>query len=178
MAFLARLIDRLGIVAVTVGAVGVLVLTLLMSWGVFSRYVLAAPIPWIDDAVRYVLAFSVMLAVADVMRRGEAIRVDVVLELLPPRVRRPVEIAGLVAALFFAVTLTWLGVDMVMFSADLGLTTASTIDVPSAWVEAALPLGGALLTLATAIRLWRAVTHRLDDDALADTDRRRGGDRA
>jgi C4-dicarboxylate transporter DctQ subunit len=110
---------------------------------------------WVDEAVRWVLVLSVMLAVADVVRRGENIRVDLLVEKLPARLRRAVELGGLATALVFALALTWLGIDMVAFSYELGLTTAGEIDIPSAWVELALPLGGLMLALASFVRLAR-----------------------
>jgi TRAP-type C4-dicarboxylate transport system permease small subunit len=152
---IGRAIDRLGAIGAALAAVAVLVMVLLMGAGVFFRYVIGQPLIWVDEAVRYVLVFSVMLAVADVMRRGENIRVDLLLEPLPPRLRRVAELGGLLAALVFGLALTWLGIDMVVFSYEVGLTTASEIDIPSAWVEIALPIGGLMLTLATAVRLLR-----------------------
>jgi C4-dicarboxylate transporter DctQ subunit len=161
---IGRAIDRLGAIAAAIAAVAVLAMVLLMSAGVFFRYVVGQPLIWADEAVRYILVLGVMLAVADVMRRGENIRVDLLVEPLPPRLRRMVELGGLVAALAFALALTWLGIDMVVFSYELGLTTASGIDIPSAWVEIALPIGGALLTLATFVRLVRVCRGEAVDD--------------
>jgi TRAP-type C4-dicarboxylate transport system permease small subunit len=129
----------------------------LMAIAVVFRYVIGQPLIWADEAVRYLLVFSVALGLADVMRRGENIRVDIVLEMVRPRTRRIIEVAGLLAALIFGLSLVWLGADMVAFSADLELTTAGKIDIPSAWVESAIPLGGILLSLATLIRLLRVI---------------------
>lgn len=157
MHFIGRTIDRLGAVAAGIAALGVLAMVALMAAAVVFRYVIGQPLIWADEAVRYLLVFSVALGLADVMRRGENIRVDLVLEMVRPRTRRIIEIAGLLAALIFGLSLAWLGADMVAFSADLGLTTAGKIDIPSAWVELALPLGGLLLSLATLIRLVRVV---------------------
>ena len=150
-----RVIDRLGKAAAALAALAILAMVLLMTVGVFFRYVIGHPLAWIDEAVGYVLVFTVMLGVADVMRRGENIRVDLLVEPLRPRLRRVVEAGGLLAALVFAIALTWLGIDMVLFSYDVGITTAGEIDIPSAWVQVALPLGGAMLTLATLVRLLR-----------------------
>jgi C4-dicarboxylate transporter, DctQ subunit len=157
MSKVLALIDRIGGVAAALAALGVIVLTLLIFAGVVARYGLGSAIPWIDEAVRYVLLFTVMLGVADVMRRGENIQVDLFSEALPDRGKRIIEIAGLVTAAVFAAALVWLGADMVKFSREMGLTTAGKIDIPSAWVEIALPFGGFLLLLATLARLIRVL---------------------
>jgi TRAP-type C4-dicarboxylate transport system permease small subunit len=141
--------------AAALAALAVLGIVVLMTVGVFFRYVIGNPLAWIDEAVGYILVFTVMLGVADVMRRGENIRVDLLVEPLPPPARRAVEAGGLLAAFVFAVALTWLGVDMVLFSYEVGITTAGEIDIPSAWVQIALPIGGLMLALATLVRLVR-----------------------
>ena len=164
MRLLGRLIDGLGSVAVALGALGVIAMTFLMTAGVFYRYVLKQPIVWADEAASYLLVFSVMLAVADVMKRGDNIRVDLFLDMFGNRGRYIIELAGLLTALVFAAALTWLGIEMVRFSADMGLTTAKKIDVPSWWVEIALPIGGLLLTLATVVRLGRFVSGAAIED--------------
>jgi len=150
-------IDRLGSYAAVLAALGVILLTALIVMGVFARYWLGNAISWVDEAARYVLLYTVMLGVADVMRRGENIQVDLFSEALPERGKWIVEIAGLCAAAIFAGALVWLGADMMKFSVEMGLTTAGKIDIPSAWVELALPAGGALLLLATLARLIRVV---------------------
>ncbi|HEX2510719.1 MAG TPA: TRAP transporter small permease [Microvirga sp.] len=155
MELFARAVDRLGSAAAGFAAVGVLAMVAIMAVGVVFRYGVGQPLVWVDEAVRYLLVFSVLLGLAEVMRRGDNIRVDLVLESVSPQSRRMMEIAGLAAALLFGLALTWLGGEMVAFSADLGLTTAGKIDIPSAWVEAALPLGGVLLSLATVVRILR-----------------------
>lgn len=153
----ARLVDRLGVAAAGLAAFGILAMVAIMAIGVVFRYAVGQPLVWVDEAVRYLLVFSVLLGLAEVMRRGDNIRVDLVLETVSPQSRRIIEIGGLAAALLFGLALIWLGAEMVAFSAELGLTTAGKIDIPSAWVEVALPLGGVLLSLATAARIFRIV---------------------
>ena len=157
MDVIGRIVDRLGTVAVAIAALGVLAMVALMGAAVVFRYVIGHPLIWADEAVRYLLVFSVALGLADVMRRGENIRVDLVLDLVRPRTAWAIEIVGLVAALAFGLALVWLGSDMVAFSLDVGLTTAGKIDIPSAWVESALPIGGILLSLAAGVRLLRVL---------------------
>lgn len=161
---IGRAIDRLGSLAAALAALGVLAMVAIMALGVVFRYAIGQPLVWADEAVRYLLVFSVLLGLAEVMRRGDNIRVDVVLDRMSPKARRIVEIAGLVAALAFGLALVWLGADMVAFSAEMGLTTAGKIDIPSAWVEAGLPLGGVLLSLSTAVRIYRLLRGEHVDD--------------
>lgn len=154
---LLRFIDSLSTLAAKIATLGVVAMAGLMFVGVVFRYAVNSPLIWVDETVRYILVFTVMLGVADVMRRDENIKVNSFIEMLPPKAQRLVEIIGLITALAFGMALLWLGSEIMEFSISMGLTTAGKIDIPSAWVEAALPIGGALLSLAALARLIRAI---------------------
>ena len=54
-----------------------------------------------DDIVAWLCAASAFLALGHTFRRGELVRVGIVIDHLPPRVRRPVGIAALFIAVAF-----------------------------------------------------------------------------
>ena len=55
-----------------------------------------------DDIVAWLCAATAFLALGHTFRRGELVRIGLVIERLPPRVRRPVNVAALAIALLFA----------------------------------------------------------------------------
>ena len=55
-----------------------------------------------DDIVAWLCAASAFLALGHTFRRGELVRVGLVIDALPPRVRRPVGIAALAVTVAFA----------------------------------------------------------------------------
>src|SRR5918996_4708402 len=55
-----------------------------------------------DDVVAWLCAGSAFLALGHTFRRGELVRIGLVIERLPARVRRPVNLAALAIALLFA----------------------------------------------------------------------------
>jgi len=55
-----------------------------------------------DDIVAWLCAASAFLALGHTFRRGELVRVGIVIDHLPPRVRRPVGIAALAVTVAFA----------------------------------------------------------------------------
>ncbi|MCD6044045.1 MAG: hypothetical protein K0R40_3648 [Burkholderiales bacterium] len=55
-----------------------------------------------DDIVAWLCAASAFLALGHTFRRGELVRVGIVIDHLPPRVRRPVGIAALAITVAFA----------------------------------------------------------------------------
>ncbi|HJS36541.1 MAG TPA: TRAP transporter small permease subunit, partial [Burkholderiales bacterium] len=71
LALAARLLGALTRAAVAVSAAGVLVSLALIAWAVVMRYAFNRPPAWVDDAVGFLLVLIVMLAAAQVLRRGE-----------------------------------------------------------------------------------------------------------
>ena len=60
-----------------------------------------------DDIVAWLCAASAFLALGHTFRRGELVRVGIVIDHLPPRVRRPVGIGALFIALAFVVYMAY-----------------------------------------------------------------------
>ena len=60
-----------------------------------------------DDIVAWLCAATAFLALGHTFRRGELVRVGIVIDHLPPRVRRPVGIGALFIALAFVVYMAY-----------------------------------------------------------------------
>jgi TRAP-type C4-dicarboxylate transport system permease small subunit len=60
-----------------------------------------------DDIVAWLCAAAAFLALGHTFRRGELVRVGIVIDHLPPRVRRPVGIGALFIALAFVVYMAY-----------------------------------------------------------------------
>jgi TRAP-type C4-dicarboxylate transport system permease small subunit len=122
-------------------------LSLLVFLGVVYRYVLVAPIAWIEEIVRLCLVWVTFLGAYLAMRRGQHIAMDVVYERLGRRGRRLADAAGAaILALFFA-TLTWYGTAYAQ--AFMG-ARSPFLGFPQGLTYFALPVGAVLLLLALA----------------------------
>ncbi len=73
---------RVCVVASLAGVAGV------VNLSVFFRYVLHAPLSWSNEAARYLLVFTVVLAAAIALRHLLFVNVRVLVDLLPAPVRR------------------------------------------------------------------------------------------
>jgi TRAP-type C4-dicarboxylate transport system permease small subunit len=111
------------------------------------RYALNRPPAWVDDTVGFLLVAIVMLAAAQVQRRGEHIGVDLLAARLSPRARRWADAWAALAALAAGLVLVVNGWQTAMFSRTLGIVAEGNVEIPVFWVQLALPLGGAMLTL-------------------------------
>jgi TRAP-type C4-dicarboxylate transport system permease small subunit len=141
--------------AAGVGALTVLVLLGLVCYGVAWRYLLNQPQSWVDELIGYVLVASVMFSVAEALRTGEHICVDVLTEKLGPAGKRAVAVFGLVCVLICAAILLSEGWATVAFSRMLGIRSIGHLNVPIWIVQILIPVGGALLLFAALAELVR-----------------------
>lgn len=165
LALAARLVAAAADGAAALSALGVLVSLALIAWSVVMRYAFNRAPVWVDDVVGFMLVGIVMLAAAQVLRRGEHIGVDLLTSRLPPRAQRWAEAGSALAAL--AVSLVFLvnGWRTAMFSRQLGIVAEGRIEIPVFWLQLLLPLGGLLLALAALEALLRAVTRPVERPA-------------
>lgn len=119
----------------------------LIAWAVVMRYAFNRPPAWVDDAVGFLLVGIVMLAAAQVLRRGEHIGVDLLTARLPERARRWADAWAALGALAAALVLVANGWSTAMFSRSLGILAEGNVEIPVYWVQLLLPLGGLMMAL-------------------------------
>lgn len=106
----ARLLDRiaavLGAAALAVAAVMLAIATGHILLEIFLRNVFATSTYAVDEVVGYGVGAMTVLAMAATLRRGEMIRVQLVLARLPPAARRAAEIGCALVALVPVLLLT------------------------------------------------------------------------
>ncbi len=141
--------------AIALSATCLLVSMALIGWAVAMRYVFNRPPVWTDDAVGFLLVAIVMLAAAQVLRRGEHIGVDVLTDRLRGRAARWARAWAAVAAGVVAIILVVNGWETAMQSRQFGIVTEGRIELPVWWLMLLLPVGGSLMALVAVESLWR-----------------------
>jgi TRAP-type C4-dicarboxylate transport system permease small subunit len=110
------------------------------------------PLVWGDELTRYLFVWVALLAWTLATRRGSHIRILVVVDLMPARVRFAIEMATHIAVLVFATILVVQGIRMTERNLDI---ETITLFFNFALVYAAAPVAGVLVALET-------VRHALD----------------
>lgn len=103
-------VRRLNRLAVGLACAMIVVMVLLTDWGTITRYFLRSPATWAYPISTYLLLYSTYLAMAYTLQKGGHVRVEFIVELLPPKVRRGMDRLGhVLGAGFTAVFLfqTW-----------------------------------------------------------------------
>jgi len=112
----------------------------------------AAAFAWIEEACLFALAWAVFLGLGLALERGRHIAMTSLLQRLAPRLRRRIKLGIDLAGAGFSLYIAKLALDITLFVARSG-QTSPTLDVSTAWLYAAMPVGFALLALRYALEL-------------------------
>lgn len=166
---LRKTLDRLYDTA-AYGAAFFLVGTLAMiALGVAGR-LLNWYLPGTDAYAGYCMAGSGFLALAHTLKRGEHIRVSLVLEHAGPRLRRVLELVSLAAATGLALAFAWYSIRLTFQSWQFNDTSTAN-DATPLWIpELSMAIGTTVLLIAFIDELvleWRGQRQsRTPDEAL------------
>jgi tripartite ATP-independent transporter DctM subunit len=152
--WLARFEKWLGWAVEVPAALLVLVDIVVLFSGVVSRYLLHDPLLWSDELASILFLWLAMLGSVVALRRGEHMRMTALVSKLSSDRRALLEAVATAACLAFLVMLAWPAWDYA--SDELAITTPA-LEISNLWRAAALPMGIALMTVFTLLRLLRQV---------------------
>lgn len=148
---------RLGGVA---ASLMILVILGLISWAVIARYFWNQPLPWADDLSGMLLVAMVGLGMAEALRRGDHIAIDIIGHRRSGRPAQLKIVWSSFAVLIFAGVLAWSTWDQIRFARDFGSYAPGEIEVQS-WIPMLpLLLGWGLLAVTALGQLIEALAGR------------------
>lgn len=140
-----RVFDRILDLCALAAGVIVAFIVISISYGVFARYVLHAPISWTIEINEYALLFVTFLAAPWVLHHEKHVRVDIVLDFLKPRVKAGLlawnSVVGIVVSLLIAYYGTLVAIDLI----ERDVRNATLLEVPKGPLVAIVPFGCLLL---------------------------------
>jgi len=116
----------------------------LVAMQVIWRYVLSDPLPWTEQAARYLFIWMLMLEMPILLRRKNNMAFDLLYNKFPVNVQKVVQILTLILVGAFGVV--YFVVSLELCSRSLN-KVAVGLNIPIVWVYAAQPVGAALLAL-------------------------------
>jgi tripartite ATP-independent transporter DctM subunit len=149
-----RAIDRaIGAVTEPVAALLVAVEVAILTAGVFTRYVLKSPLVWSDELATILFLWLAMLGSVVAYRRGEHIRLSVLVRRASPRVAAIMEAISSVVVAIFVIEL--LPASFKFFVQEqIDITPA--LSIPRSYVVLAIIVGLALILVMALLRLCEA----------------------
>lgn len=151
-------VDRFSTWFGKVCAWSVVVLTLLISWEVFSRYVLNKPHAWVLDAQIMMYGLLFMSAGAYTLAKNGHVRGDVLYGFFKPRTQASVDLTLYI--LFFLpgiVALTWAGWTFANDSLAIREQTFNADPLPVYPFKFVVPIAGGMLLLQGLVEIVRCV---------------------
>jgi TRAP-type C4-dicarboxylate transport system permease small subunit len=134
------------------------VLSVDLILGVFSRYVLVRTFTWYDEIARACFVWLTFLGAAVGVKRQAHFRLHILVDRLSPRRREAAEILLPLLVIFFAGVLIQQGLVFL----ELGkFQQTPVMGLPKTWIYAAIPIGGALMVLYSLGPLWSALRGRV-----------------
>jgi TRAP-type transport system small permease protein len=147
----ATLLDALLLLA----ALLVLIMTIMIGADVLLRNLGLYGIAWSAEVSEYILYLVTLASAPGLLRKGQHIRVDIVLRALPGRIAYVMEwmadVIGLACALYFV----WYGWRVAAESYAAGAVSIKTLVLPEWWMLAALPAAFALVAIEFVFRMHR-----------------------
>ena len=134
-------------------------LTLLISWEVFSRYVLDHPHPWAFDAMIMLYGTLFMMAGAYTLAKNGHVRGDVLYGFFPPRLQAGLDLT--LYLLFFipgVVAFVWAGYNYAAESWAMNEHSNITSDGPPVYpFKTIIPIAGAFILVQGIVEIIRCV---------------------
>src|SRR5262245_40540690 len=114
-----RLFDALAFLA----ALTLLAMVVIVTADILMRNLMRSGISWSNEVTEYALYLITLLVAPWLLRRGQHVRLDIVLTIVPPRVAWLMEAVGDLLGFLVSLVLVRYGVDMTLDSARLGAIT-------------------------------------------------------
>ncbi len=146
-----RLLNGLAAIAalILLGAV------LLVTADIVMRNLTRAGFPWANEVSEYALFLITVLTAPWLLRRGQHVRLDLLLAAVPPRVAWLMEMTADTVGFAVCVVLVRYSLVMTWDSARLGSITIKNLVFPEWWVLAPLPACFILLAIEFVFRFQR-----------------------
>lgn len=128
-------------------------MTFLTGFDVLFRNVGLGGIPPSNELSEYGLYLTTILAAPALLRRGQHIRVDIILQILPPRVAWLLEWVGDTVGIVCCVYFVWYGTIVTYASYAGGSVSIKTLVLPEWWIFAPMPICFLMLAIEFIFRM-------------------------
>jgi TRAP-type C4-dicarboxylate transport system permease small subunit len=140
-----RAMDRLYLLSIWVAGIAIFFMSLIIPFGVFTRYVLGTGSQWPEPIAILLMMSFTFIGAAAAYRAGAHIAVTMLTDALPPKLRR--NGALLVHALMIIVSLFVVVYGTQLCLATMGQSVAELPWLPVGVTYAAIPVGSAITLL-------------------------------
>jgi TRAP-type C4-dicarboxylate transport system permease small subunit len=157
------ILTRLNTLALYLAGVGLVVMTIIVGWQVFCRYVLNDSPSWTEPGAVMLMSWFIFLGAAVGVRENNHMGFDVLLYVIPTSGKKWLRMISDVVIFAFGVGMVWYGASLVRLTWD---TTLPALGISGGWDYLPLSIGGALITLFALERIILRLSGARIDEAL------------
>lgn len=143
-------------IALVLACVMLAIASTLGVFQIFTRFVLEQPAEWTEVLIRFSLIWMVFLGCPTAFRQGAMISVDALYRVVPPGLRRVLDLVIALAALALMLIILWWGWDYALRGRVQ--TVAGLESISMFWAYVAMPVG-ALCSLLGIVANWLDPRH-------------------
>lgn len=161
---------RLKTAALYFAGAGLVIMTAIVAWQVFCRYVLNDSPSWTEPGAVILMSWFIFLGAAVGVRENNHMGFDVLLYALPPAAKKWLRMISDIVIFGFGLGMIWYGSNLVKLTWG---TTLPALGISGAWDYVPLMGGGVLIALFSFERIAaRALGSPIDDalDGIAPTE--------
>ncbi|MEQ1684407.1 MAG: TRAP transporter small permease [Burkholderiaceae bacterium] len=140
-----RLMDRLYLASIWFAGLAIFLMSLIIPWGVFTRYVLGTGSQWPEPIAILLMMVFTFIGAACAYRAGGHIAVSMLTDVLPPPAQRVLLVVVDVLMVMVCLFVAYYGTHLCMQTWGQSISELSWL--PVGMTYAALPLGSAITLL-------------------------------
>ena len=129
--------------------------TLLIFVQVVMRYVFNNSLSWSEELARYLFIYDVMIGAAIAIRRNSHLQIDILINLMKPKVRTILTIIATLAGMVFMVFLLSYSITLVQTGAR---TMSAGLGIPMSIPYSCMPVGIVLMLLTSIEVLFKNIS--------------------
>lgn len=120
---------------------------------VIARSFFNQPTKWSLAFSQFMLLYAIFLGSSYCFQQNGHIRVDIVLDHVPQRIRSILTVLGLLMAAVFVSVLGWKAYEATVISAKFDYLTITTIQIPSAYLYVVIFIGSILMLITMMVQM-------------------------
>ena len=117
-AIFAQLTQQLARIAIVISTAGLVLMTFIIGWQVFARYVLNASAAWSESAALLLMLYYIMLAAAVAVYENFHLGLKVVLDAVPTHIRTRLEVINNSLVIIFGIAMLVNGSRLALFTVE------------------------------------------------------------
>ena len=140
----------------------------LVNANVIMRYFFNNPIHWAEEVVTSLFVWTVFIGSAYAYRKRSHLGVDILVNILPDKVKKVVKAVMSVVELLVLVMLTWISAEYVYHlifsrSGKLKVVMTDLLRIPKWWTGIAVPIGFGLSVIYSVYFMYKNVREYMDN---------------